>query len=420
MFAGAYGQVTMSPDGCGAVKRAPLFDHHPYNNLCGCNLNEAIFAATLTQRHVNGVIKVHEVSTEGNALRITMDKGQRTLDKFILETSFQGRIKEIWDIFHDLVCGLYNLHNIGIIHCDFKPANVVMMPDGCARIIDFGSARLYKRAVCKADLDIWCTYAFCAPEALHPDYKKPTPAIDAYSLGATLFYYIYKGYLYDSWKCETKQEAWEEHASGRVLQRIPRKCPEYVPEEIFNAMIGLLNPDPITRTTITEIFDTFFYHPRDDRNKYVILDPPSPVTSPRKVRDKAIDYLYTLSGPKKECFGLAVNIMDRFEVEVKRTCTFGELKTIWTIAELTLYPDIDAFVTNKHAKRMLDVFNALNFRIYADTPDWLLLDRHEHPIVDYEVLKQVLKESEGITQHAVELYLTKRDYMVISDDDNDM
>ena len=44
---------------------------------------------------------------------------------------------------------------------------------------------------------MYCTHPFCPPEALGKQTVKITPAIDAYSIGATLYYAIYQRYLYD-------------------------------------------------------------------------------------------------------------------------------------------------------------------------------------------------------------------------------
>jgi serine/threonine protein kinase len=420
---GTYGQVSFTPDGQSAVKTSFLFEGgHNSNLLCGCNLNEAIIAATLVGRgnNMGGIINVKDVgmSEDDRVLSIVMDKGSMTLASFVRRHTMMQRMAKIYDVLIDLIKGLHNLHEIGLVHCDFKPENAVFMDDGRTKIIDFGSSRYYRRARCMEDMDVWCTYPYCAPEALEEDEHKslPTPAMDAYSLGATLYYYIYKTYLYKWSTRDTKADIRRLHRQGFIRDALPDNCPHGVPLDVFSIMIGLLKSDPQERTSIKSVYNHFFQPPPPPAFSHIINDPPSPSSSSRTARDRAIDYLYNRCGTKKECFALAVNIMDRYEACKGGTCSMGELTACLILSEITLYPDVDAFITRKKKEQMLTIIRALKFKLYADTPDWLILDVYKHPVVDYDVLKMVLKESQGMTHVAIDMYLEQRDYMVLDDD----
>lgn len=78
-------------------------------------------------------------------------------------------------------------HSHGILHCDLKPANVLLDSQGHVRVVDFGQAA----AVGEAGLN-YGTFWYMPPEQAHlplEDGLLPVPAIawDVYALGATVY-----------------------------------------------------------------------------------------------------------------------------------------------------------------------------------------------------------------------------------------
>lgn len=77
-----------------------------------------------------------------------------------------------------LVCGLRALHAAGKIHCDIKPENVLVTPEGRLVIVEFG---LVTETVCQSQ---WrSTPAFMAPEQFGGQI---TEAVDWYAVGRLL------------------------------------------------------------------------------------------------------------------------------------------------------------------------------------------------------------------------------------------
>ncbi|WP_051467302.1 serine/threonine protein kinase [Actinomadura oligospora] len=79
---------------------------------------------------------------------------------------------------------LVAIHQAGIVHRDFKPANVIMGPDG-PRVIDFGIARASGPEAAQTTAVVG-TPAYMAPEQLSS--TSPTSAVDVFAWAATLVF----------------------------------------------------------------------------------------------------------------------------------------------------------------------------------------------------------------------------------------
>lgn len=73
-------------------------------------------------------------------------------------------------------------HAAGVIHCDVKPANVILDERGVAKLTDFGIARAARDP---AEHELIATPRYIAPERI--EGKAPTPASDVYGLGLVAF-----------------------------------------------------------------------------------------------------------------------------------------------------------------------------------------------------------------------------------------
>ena len=55
-------------------------------------------------------------------------------------------VDEAVALFRDVATGLVHAHGKGVLHCDLKPANILLDQDGKPRLADFGQSRLSTRA----------------------------------------------------------------------------------------------------------------------------------------------------------------------------------------------------------------------------------------------------------------------------------
>lgn len=89
--------------------------------------------------------------------------------------------REALELFHDVAVGLVHSHGKGILHCDLKPANVLLDQDGRPRLADFGQSRLSHEQTPSLG-----TLFYMAPE--QADLQAvPDARWDVYALGALLY-----------------------------------------------------------------------------------------------------------------------------------------------------------------------------------------------------------------------------------------
>ena len=149
--------------------------------------------ATARVQHPN-VVALHEVGRFGGSVFLAMElvegKSLRAWLKEKVRTA-----EEVLPIMIQAGQGLAAAHGAGIIHRDFKPANVLVGRDGRVRITDFGLARRMtvethlsgERGLAPLSLRTRFagTPAYMAPEQLHGDFVDVST--DQYSFCVTLF-----------------------------------------------------------------------------------------------------------------------------------------------------------------------------------------------------------------------------------------
>jgi serine/threonine protein kinase/tetratricopeptide (TPR) repeat protein len=83
--------------------------------------------------------------------------------------------------------GLQHAHSRGIIHRDLKPSNLILAPDGCLRILDFGLAFLEGQDHLTRSRERPGTPLYMSPEQAIDQPEDLDHRTDIYSLGTTLF-----------------------------------------------------------------------------------------------------------------------------------------------------------------------------------------------------------------------------------------
>ncbi len=90
-------------------------------------------------------------------------------------------VDEAVDIFRGIAVGLVHAHDKGVLHCDLKPANILLDQDGHPRLADFGQSRLSHEQIPSLG-----TLFYMAPEQARLS-EAPDARWDVYALGAVLY-----------------------------------------------------------------------------------------------------------------------------------------------------------------------------------------------------------------------------------------
>ena len=145
-------------------------------------LREARAVAALD--HPN-ICHVHEVgeSEDGQPFLAMPHYSGETLRDRIARAGPLGE-DEAADIARQIARGLAAAHQAGIIHRDLKPGNVMILPDGSVKLLDFGLAKTHDVSV-TATGDRLGTAAYMAPEQIRGGHLDGR--VDLWALGVILY-----------------------------------------------------------------------------------------------------------------------------------------------------------------------------------------------------------------------------------------
>ena len=169
-------------------------------------LDEARAAASLTHP---SLVHVYDSGSDGSSHYIVMellDRHRTLRDR--LEADGPLPPEEVLRIGRELLSGLRVVHERGLVHCDVKPANVMLGPG--RRSSSTSASPRGRTAATDGDTSIG-SLRFMSPEQLHGEAL--TPASDLFSLGAVLYDALTGRPPYAG---ETPEEVSAAHAAGRV------------------------------------------------------------------------------------------------------------------------------------------------------------------------------------------------------------
>ena len=135
------------------------------------------------------IVCVHNYFEENGTAYFTMEyvDGQ-PLDKYMKEHGGRLTPEKANELLLPLMGALEEVHAKGIVHRDIAPDNIIVQPDGTAKLIDFGAAR-YSTGEKSKSLDIVIKHGF-APKEQYLRRGRQGPFTDVYAMAATYYYAI--------------------------------------------------------------------------------------------------------------------------------------------------------------------------------------------------------------------------------------
>ncbi len=191
---------------------------------------EARMAAGVS--HPN-LVRVYDFSEEGERPYLVMQFVPGENLAALLE---RGQGVDCEKLARQMLEALAHIHGAGILHRDVKPGNIIVEPDGTAKLIDFGIAQpLDATAITRTGL-ILATERFAAPEVM--EGRPASERSDLYSLGVVLR------------SCRGSCS----RACGELVERLTERDPASRPASARQALASLERPVPALEQP-TQVFE---------------------------------------------------------------------------------------------------------------------------------------------------------------------
>lgn len=223
-------------------------------------------------------------SDEDEAFIVTELIDGPTLEQDVVDSGVYTE-GDLTDLARQLERAVESIHEVGVLHRDLKPTNVMMSENGPV-LIDFGIAQLDKDSRFTQAGSLSHTPGYCDPRVIRGD--QPDEAADWWALAAVLAY------------AATGTAPFGEGNSHAISYRALTGSPdlEGLSPELAAAFTRALSPDPAARISIGELIAVI---EDPSRGEYLVQEPVSyPVGAPGGIPKSGNidDVVASLSSPE--------------------------------------------------------------------------------------------------------------------------
>eukprot|EP00397_Hematodinium_sp_SG-2012_P002623 GEMP01002631.1.p1 GENE.GEMP01002631.1~~GEMP01002631.1.p1 ORF type:complete len:815 (-),score=126.14 GEMP01002631.1:1863-4307(-) len=194
------------------------------------------------------IVQLYEIIETHKQLYLIMEyaSGGELFDYIVAKSRLRER--EAVKLFHQILDGVYKVHEMGVVHRDLKPENLLLDEKKNIKIVDFGLSNSFRKdQLLKTACGSPC---YAAPEMISG--RRYVPSLcDIWSCGVILFAMV-SGYL-----------PFEDKETARLYKKIlgaQYQCPNDISSRVRELIAGILCTDPQRRMTARLIRQNPWYN----------------------------------------------------------------------------------------------------------------------------------------------------------------
>lgn len=213
-------------------------------------------ASTLARLEHPYIVRFYGLEQDDDLAFMMMDYVEgTTLRKEIFRAKGPLSRQRVLEIMQPVCSALHYAHQMGMVHCDVKPANIMIHNNGTVLVADFGISRMMESST--TTMVGAGTPAYMAPEQVRGE--DPRPQTDIYGLGVVLYEMLtggerpFTGETAQTTGSTSEKVRWEQlflsPPSPRLhdpeispaLETVVLKCLEKRPDDRFDSTLTLLS-----------------------------------------------------------------------------------------------------------------------------------------------------------------------------------
>ena len=193
------------------------------------------------------IVRSYGLERQGRIAFLLMDYVEgSTLRGEVFDTGKPIPLQRVLAVMRPVCSALHYAHQMGMVHCDIKPANIMIESSGRVLLADFGIARMTDAAT--ATMVGAGTPAYMAPEQVRGE--GPTPQTDIYALGVVLYEMLTGGERPFTGEHAQTTGSTSEKVRWEQMHRVPpspRRYNQMISSEVEAVVMKCLEKDPVKR-----------------------------------------------------------------------------------------------------------------------------------------------------------------------------